>query len=241
VQFEFSLKSVHRSFVGELPVLGNGQIPVALIHNKRARRYVLRLRPDGSARVTIPRGGSITEARKFAERNAAWLERAQQRLSTRSARPKEWLIGTAIHFAGELVAIKPGENGRILFGTETIKVKESDSDLRRAIERYLWKMAANEFPPRVIEQAAVHQLNVRRVTVRNQKSRWGSCSPRGTISLNWRLIQTPQFVRDYVILHELMHLREMNHSVRFWREVESVCPDYKAAESWLKQNSALLG
>ena len=220
-------------------MLGNGQIPVALIHNERARRYVLRLRPDGSARVTIPRGGSIAEARRFAERNAAWLERAQQR--ARSARPKEWTIGTEIHFGGELVTIKPGENGHVLFGTETIKVKEPDSDLRRAIERHLWKMAANEFPPRVIEQAAVHKLNVRRVTVRNQKSRWGSCSQRGTISLNWRLVQTPQFVRDYVILHELMHLRQMNHSVRFWREVESVCPDYKAAESWLKHNSTLLG
>ena len=222
-------------------MLANGRIPVALIHNKRARRYVLRLRPDGSARVTIPRGGSIAGARKFAERSAAWLERAQQRLSAGSARPREWLIGTEIHFGGELIAIKAGESGQILFGTETVNVKEPDSDLRRAIERHLWKMAANEFPPRVIERAAVHQVTVRRVTVRNQKSRWGSCSPRGTISLNWRLIQTPQSVRDYVILHELMHLRQMNHSVRFWREVESVCPDYKAAESWLKHNSTLLG
>jgi hypothetical protein len=76
--------------------------------------------------------------------------------------------------------------------------------------------------------------------VRNQKSRWGSCSRRGTISLNWRLIQAPPFVCDYIILHELSHLKEMNHSARFWHEVERVCPDYKMAERWLKQHSVLL-
>ena len=92
----------------------------------------------------------------------------------------------------------------------------------------------------MLEYAAVHQLPVRRITVRNQRSRWGSCSRRGTISLNWRLIQAPPFVRDYLILHELSHVREMNHSPRFWREVERVCPDYETAERWLKQHSALL-
>ena len=106
--------------------------------------------------------------------------------------------------------------------------------------KHLWKLAAAELPPKVFELAAAHQLNVRRVTVRNQRSRWGSCSRRGTISLNWKLIQAPPFVRDYIVLHELMHLRQMNHSARFWREVEVVCPEYKTAEKWLKQNSALL-
>jgi len=76
--------------------------------------------------------------------------------------------------------------------------------------------------------------------VRNQRSRWGSCSHRGSISLNWRLIQAPPFVRDYILLHELMHLREMNHSPRFWSEVESVCPYYQVAERWLKAHSRLL-
>ncbi len=97
-----------------------------------------------------------------------------------------------------------------------------------------------ELVPRTLELAQQHQLRVTRVTVRNQRSRWGSCSARGTISLNWRLIQTPLFVRDYIILHELMHLREMNHSARYWRCVEEVCPDYRTAEAWLKANHGLL-
>jgi predicted metal-dependent hydrolase len=100
---------------------------------------VLRLRPDGSARVTIPLGGSIAEGHKFAERNVTWLEPALQRLSTGSTRPREWLIGTEIHCRGELVTIEAGvneESGQIRFGTETIKVKEADwicAELSRGI------------------------------------------------------------------------------------------------------------
>jgi predicted metal-dependent hydrolase len=105
---------------------------------------------------------------------------------------------------------------------------------------HLWKLAAAELPPKVVEFAAAHQLKVQRIAIRNQRSRWGSCSRRGTISLNWKLIQAPPFVRDYIILHELMHLRQMNHSARFWRQVEGVCPEYKTAEKWLKQNAGLL-
>jgi len=83
---------------------------------------------------------------------------------------------------------------------------------------------------------------VRHVTVRNQRSRWGSCSASGTISLNWRLVQTPESVRDYIIYHELVHLRyEMNHSGRFWARVAEVCPWWQEAEYWLKRNGSLLG
>ena len=243
MQFEFNLNPAKRAALDERLALTEQEIPLVLIRNPRARRYVLRLTPDGCARVTIPRGGSAAEARKFAERNTLWLEQALKRLSARPVGPKQWTIGTEICFRGELVTIQSGVNGEsgcIRFGSETIKISEDAGDFRDAIERHLWRLAVKEFPPRVFELAAAHQVTVRRVTVRNQRSRWGSCSRHGTISLNWRLVQTPTFVRDYLILHELMHLRQMNHSARFWREVERVCPDYKNAERWLKQHSALL-
>jgi predicted metal-dependent hydrolase len=216
---------------------------MTLVRNRRARRYVLRLRPDGAARVTIPRGGSATDARRFAERNKEWLERQLQRMAARPSRPKEWWIGTEILFRGESVKLEAGvngESGMIRFGSEVVKATNPAADLRPTIERHLWRLAANELPPKVLEYAALHQLPVRRITVRNQRSRWGSCSRRGTISLNWRLIQTPAFVRDYLVVHEIMHLKEMNHSSRFWREVERACPDYEAAEQWLKRHSSLL-
>jgi len=227
----------------ECVAVNGRQIPMLLVRNPQAQRYVLRLRPDGSARVTIPRGGSAAEARRFAERNKDWLERELHRLATLPSRPKEWLIGTEILFRGKLMKIEAevnGESNLIRFGNEAIKVADPGADLRPAIERHLWRLATAELASRVLELAAAHQAPVGRIWVRNQRSRWGSCSRRGTISLNWRLLQAPPFVRDYLILHELSHLKEMNHSVRFWREVEQVCPDYKTAERWLKQHSALL-
>ena len=216
---------------------------MVLVRNPRARRYVLRLRPDGAARVTVPRGGSESEARRFAQRNSTWLEQQLQRSVERPAGREMWRPGREFYFRGQLVKIEAGINAEsnfVRFGSEQIKALQPALDWRPAIEKHLWQLAAKELPSKVSEYAAIHQLNVNRVTVRNQKSRWGSCSRRGTISLNWRLIQTPEFVRDYIILHELMHLRQMNHSDRYWQEVERVCPDYQVAEKWLKQHSALL-
>jgi predicted metal-dependent hydrolase len=82
--------------------------------------------------------------------------------------------------------------------------------------------------------AAAHGLTPRRISIRNQRSRWGSCARDGSIALNFRLIQMPRAVRDYVLLHELMHLRQQNHSRRFWRLVEEACPDFREAEEWLR-------
>lgn len=229
---------------GEESLTAEGHpIPLTLVSNRRARRYVLRLRPDGSARVTIPRGGSAIEARRFVRRNRQWLERQYRRMSARPTRPREWLIGTEILLRGEPVKIEARpeeEQGLIRFGGEVLAVANPGADLRSAVEEHLWRLAAKELPPRVLEFASLHQLPVRRITVRNQKSRWGSCSRKGTISLNWRLIQAPAFVRDYLVVHEIMHLKEMNHSSRFWSEVERACPDYETAEQWLKRHSSLL-
>jgi predicted metal-dependent hydrolase len=223
-----------------------GRRPVRLcfVPNPRARRYILRLRPDGSARVTVPRRGSLAQARQFAQSHARWLETQLLRQSARPVRPKHWLLGTEILFRGESVRLQTNDQhqpGQVRFGAESVPVSIANADLRPAVEAHLRRLAARELPARVFELATLHQLPFRRVSVRNQRSRWGSCSRRGTISLNWRLVQTPPSVRDYIILHELAHLKEMNHSRRFWREVERLCPDFALAERWLKQHRELLG
>jgi predicted metal-dependent hydrolase len=161
-----------------------------------------------------------------------------------AARPKEdrtWRVGSQIMFRGNSVVIHQDDNG-VLFADQSIKVRleQGQVDLRPIIEHRLRTLATRELPPRVLQLAQQHGATVQQVTVRNQKTRWGSCSPRGTISLNWRLIQTPPLVSDYIILHELMHLRQMNHSRKFWREVESVCPEFRDAERWLKSHRELM-
>jgi len=220
----------------EVIQVGAQALPLLVKRNPRARRYVLRLRPDGTACVTIPRGGTATEARRFVERNRDWLQRQWQRLSERPAQRAEWRIGSEILFRGTWAGIERAEAGLMRFADQLVPVDESGPDVRTQIEGHLRRLAAVELPRCVGELAAQHGFAVRRVTVRDQKTRWGSCSRRGTISLNWRLIQMPASVRDYIILHELAHLRHMNHSSRFWLEVERLCPDYPAAKCWLKQH-----
>ena len=147
------------------------RIPLAVVRSHRARRYLLRLRPDGSARLTIPRRGSVVEGRRFAERNKEWLARQLAKLPTRPPEPKQWLVGTEILFRGELVKLEAGMNGEtgaIQFGGEMVRVPDVGGDLRLWIVKHLWKLAATEFPPRVFERATAHQLTIRRVTVRNQ-------------------------------------------------------------------------
>jgi predicted metal-dependent hydrolase len=223
--------------------VGAERVRLWLAPHRRARRYVLRLRPDGAARVTIPRGGSAAEALRFAEKHIPWLERQLRLRTTQPARSAAWLTGTEILFRGERVRLETvanGEDALARLGAETVRVADPATDLRPEIQRHLWRLAARELPARVLALAALHGFGVTRVTIRNQRSRWGSCSRRGTVSLNWRLIQAPPAVCDYIILHELAHLREMNHSSRFWRTVAELCPEFAQAEQWLKQHRELL-
>jgi len=246
MQFELPFDSSQRRSSGpreDWLRVGSRHVRLWLVPNRRARRYVLRLRADGTARVTVPRGGSAAEAKRFAEKNTTWLEKQLLRQANHPSTPMAWTAGSEILFRGQCVRLESGVNGEaslIRFGSEAVRVKDPTADLRPDIERHLRRLAEGELPEVVRRLAALHQAPVRRVSVRNQRSRWGSCSRRGTISLNWRLVQTPSFVRDYIVLHEFAHFQHMNHSRRFWREVERLCPDFLKAEHWLKRNHHLL-
>ena len=153
----------------------------------------MRVRDDGTVRVTIPRGGSKREAQEFAARQQAWIEKQLLRVDEARARPIEAL------------------------GDDVLRGR-----------------AKEELPIRLLELAREHGIAVSRVSVRNQRWRWGSCSPNGHICLNWRLVEMPDWVRDYVMVHELMHLKRMDHSRKFWTLVARACPEYEAARAWLR-------
>jgi predicted metal-dependent hydrolase len=114
------------------------------------------------------------------------------------------------------------------------------SALRPIVDRWYRAKAEHELPRRLMALARQLDIQVAGVAVRDQRSRWGACSAQGRITLNWRLIRVPEFVRDYVLLHELMHRRELNHSRRFWRLVASCCPWHAEAREWLKREGKLL-
>jgi predicted metal-dependent hydrolase len=212
-------------------------IAVRIVRRPRARRYLLNVQPDGTARLVIPRRGTEAEALAFLGRSEAWLRRRLEQWRSRSQANRAWTDGARFRFRGEEVTLRVEANGagvRLLFADQVIACAQALEDYRAVVRAHLRRMAEAELPPRTRELAQQHGIAIRSVSVRAQRTRWGSCSARGTISLNWRLVQAPPFVVDYIIVHELMHRREMNHSARYWKQVENAFPDYRAAEKWLK-------
>lgn len=210
----------------------------------RAERYRLTLRKDGVAVATIPARGTEREARAFVEQHRDWLERARARQRSKPRAANVWTLGTHVLWRGELAEIRKaaeGERPTVCIAADVFRVPRLDGDLRPTLEAHFLRRAKVELPARTWELAAETGMGVKEVMVRNQRTRWGSCTTGGVISLNWRLVQAPDLVRDYVIYHELMHLKEMNHSDRFWRRVEEVCPAWREAEAWLKRNGSMLG
>lgn len=210
----------------------------------KARNYRLTLKRDGTAVATIPQRGSEREAVRFVEAHQDWLERARARQARKPRGAEVWVIGTHVLWRGEMTEIRiaaTGERPQVCLAADVFRVPSFDGDLRPTLEAHFVRRGKVELPARTWELAAVCGMEVKLVSVRDQRSRWGSCSANGTISLNWRLVQTPEAVRDYIIYHELMHLKEMNHSARFWSRVEEVCPGWREAEHWLKRNGSLLG
>ena len=186
------------------------------VRHPRARRYLIRVTGEGTVRVTVPRWGSKREAAAFAARERAWIEKQLQRAQVeRERRERERRT--------------PNDES----GTA------NDEPQRGADQNELIARAKRELPPRLLELAAQHGLTVSRVSIRNQRRRWGSCSRDGHICLNWRLVTMPEDVRDYVLIHELMHLRRWDHSPKFWKLVAEACPAYAEARAWLRSQSAL--
>jgi predicted metal-dependent hydrolase len=213
-------------------------LTVHLVFSLRARRYLLRLQPDGSARLVIPRRGTETEGIRFLERSEGWLIQSRAQWESRCVSRQDWVDGTHFLFRGEEVVLKLSNTDRgvqLSFSDQVIVLPRRQVDYRATVLDHLRGLAEGELPTRTRELALVHGIAINRVTVRSQKTRWGSCSARGTISLNWRLIHTSAQVVDYLIIHELMHRREMNHSARYWKLVAAACPDYRQAEQWLKK------
>jgi predicted metal-dependent hydrolase len=209
---------------------GGRAFPVAIRRHPKARRYVIRLTAGGELRLTVPRGASIGGGLAFAERQHDWILREWQRLEQHAA---AWDSGTELWYRGDRVRLVVDAEGVIL-GAHRLKRSHEAVGIRQTVEKFLRGLAEVELPARLAELVAARRLATVRVTVRNQRSRWGSCSTRGSIALNWRLIQMPPEVSDYIMFHELAHRRQPNHSPRFWREVESLCPAWKDSERWLR-------
>jgi predicted metal-dependent hydrolase len=210
-------------------------IIVALKRNARARRMTLRMdRKPNAAVMTLPRRVSREEALAFAERSSAWI--AKQLL--RQSPGMEISHGAQVPLRGtNHTIIATGKLRGVVARDEstlTLHVPGASAHLRRRLTDWMKAEAKLDLTRACEHYARVMAVRYTSLSVRDQKSRWGSCAASGALSFSWRLIMAPDFVLDYVAAHEIAHLREMNHGPKFWRLVLSHCNNTRAAKAWLK-------
>lgn len=229
-----------RSAPASFPILaGERMVDVTVRRNARARRYTLRLdrRGDGAV-VTIPRRGTLMEAKAFVARHADWIA---ERLIARPDLPE---VPTAVPIRGVVhrVVSTGSLRGRIrvvvLDDGPAIEMPGEAPHVRRRLADHLKKEARADLGAAVARHANALGVRPTAIRLKDTTSRWGSASARGVLAFSWRLVMAPPFVLDYVAAHEVAHLREMNHSDRFWAICERLCPATDAAKAWLKKNGA---
>jgi predicted metal-dependent hydrolase len=210
---------------------------VRLRRHRQARRYTLRVvAVTREAVLTMPPRGSFREAREFAEKHGAWIAARLDRLPR--AAPFEH--GIEIPLRGVVHAITHRRSARGTVWTETDRdgrrllcVAGHAAHVARRITDYLKREAKRDLEVAVARYADRLGVQVGRISIRDQASRWGSCSTSGALSFSWRLVLAPRYVLDYLAAHEVAHLQEMNHSARFWRLLGRMCPDMERAKAWL--------
>ncbi|MGH6853917.1 MAG: M48 family metallopeptidase [Aestuariivirga sp.] len=217
--------------------VGREELEVVFRRHARARRLVLRLNPEGTAAlVTVPHGVSRHRALDFVHLSAPWLaNRLQQRGANIALEP-----GNIIPFRGEDCEIRHVPSRRGIVEADSVsRLIHVPGELAHVPRRLLdWLKAAARAELAAASEKYANAMNARyrRIVIRDQRSRWGSCSATGVLSYSWRLILTPAYVLDYVAAHEVAHLNHMDHSPAFWRLVLSHCPDASRAKKWLKAN-----
>ena len=215
--------------------LNEGSVDLTILRNPRARRMTLRVDPKpGAATLVAPPFLDTRTAMRFVRENADWLT---EKLSQQSI-PVPFANGSDIPFRGKLHRIEALRTvrGLVVRRNQTLYVPGGRDHLPRRLTDWLKEEARVALTAAATEHAVALGGNLERITVRDQKSRWGSCSPDGNISFSWRLILAPPVILDYVAAHEAAHLIQMNHSRAFWKLVAKRIKDPEAATEWLRVN-----
>ena len=196
----------------ELSYTGRENILCRIVRSKR-KSYGIVVDENGEVTIRIPLRGSLVTARKLAEEKRDWIyEKVNLQEQRRRMREEQ----------------------------EKERDRKYTPEQKEGIERRYRQAAKEYFPKRAEYYAGILGVTYERIRIAGQKTRWGSCSRSGTLSFNWKLMLARPMVLDYVVVHELCHIKEMNHSPRFWKLVEEIMPDYKEYRKWLKENGNTL-
>lgn len=209
------------------------------VERNRVKHLRLVVNRDASVRLVLPQRASLKLGLEFFHARQPWLEAKRQQLLSQQQQ--------AELFSGLDTVLFHGESYNVVFGAAKDRIDHAQRQLHvrgvasDASRIRVWRnQAAQDLRWRLESEAERLVVAVNKVSIRDQKSRWGSCSGRGNISLNWRVALMPEEVGNYIIAHEFGHLKQMNHSALFWAEVERLCPNYRDAERWIKQHGASL-
>lgn len=210
---------------------------VRLRRHRQARRYTLRIQAaTREVILTLPPRGTVKEAKAFAEKHGGWIAARIGRLPEITP----FRNGLMIPLRGvpHRIVHRKGERGTVWTevdnnGNPIICVAGAAEHLQRRVTDYLKREARRDLEIASRRYAGQLGVFIKRLTIRDQASRWGSCSTTGALSYSWRLIMAPPFVLDYLAAHEVAHMVEMNHSPRFWRLVRKMYPGFERAKSWL--------
>jgi predicted metal-dependent hydrolase len=217
----------------ELLKIDGRMLEVRVRLNPRARRMIVKVNPaTGEISVTAPSRRGLAHALDFARGEKDWI--AGQ--LAKAPGPVNLMPGATIPLRGEQYEIRAAAKGASPVWAQdgVIWVSGAQAHAPRRILDFLKQQARKAFEVRALAHAAQLGVNPSRITVRDTASRWGSCSSGRSLSFSWRLILAPDFVLDYVVAHEVAHLREMNHSPRFWAHVRTLVPDIDKPQDWLK-------
>ena len=220
--------------------LGDGHdVPVHVRRSRRARRILLHVGVyDGKVEIVLPPGASLREGMGFAATQTGWVADQLSRLN--DAVP--FADGAVFPLLGDPVTIRRTHSRSalpVLEGCELL-VGGRENTLPGRVRRWLRHRAFAEIKPRADAMGQTLGRKPVRISMRDTRSRWGSCSRAGNLNFSWRLVMAPEHVLDYVVAHEVAHLREMNHSDRFWSLVGTLCDDVGQARGWLRANGAEL-
>ncbi len=223
---------------------GAVELPVLVRRSARATRYSLRVRAAEQAVVlTIPQRASLSGALAFANRYAGWIAQRIARLP--GSVPFEAGQHLPLRGVDHLVVHRSGARGTVWTevsadGAPLLVVAGAAEHLARRLRDFLRREARRDLDVAVARHAKSLNVTIKKLSIKDTVSRWGSCSSSGNLSFSWRLILAPPTVLDYLAAHEVAHRMEMNHSNRFWTIVRRLDPAMDAAEAWLKRNGGAL-
>lgn len=212
-------------------------VALTLRRSARARRFSLRVsRVDGQVTLTLPTRARLAEALAFAQSQSDWLRRALDRVPEVS-RP---VLGGTLPFEGRDLVLTPAAVRAPRVSGAQLLLPATADRLGARLEAFLKHCARVRLQGATERHAVTLGRPFRKITLRDTRSRWGSCAQDGALSYSWRLIMAPPSVLDYVAAHEVAHLAEMNHSPAFWAVVARLRPDYTQDRAWLKQHGGSL-